>query len=70
MGLVLGFVFIVALILAINWVAGWFDNKTAGIIGAIIATAVTGYLIAGANQAVRESLKPPPAPVCKQIRTC
>jgi hypothetical protein len=68
--LLIGFAFIGALILAVNLIAGWFDRKTAGIIGAILATAVTGYLIAGARQAAVESVKPRPAPICKQIRTC
>ena len=68
---VLGFfTFIVALVLAVNWIGGWVDSKTAGIAGAIIATLVTSYLIAGARQAAQESFQPRPAPICKQTRTC
>jgi hypothetical protein len=70
MGWLMGIAFIVALILAVNLIAGWFDRKTAGIIGAILATAITGYLIAGARNAAVESSKPRPAPICKQIGTC
>ena len=58
------------LILVGDWLGGWVDRKTAGIVGATAAAAVTAYLIAGARQATQESFQPRHNPNCIQQRTC
>ena len=70
MGVVIAIVVVVAVTLVIGKVGDWFDDKTGWVIGAIIATVVGGYLMAALLQAHEDSIKPRPAPICKQVGTC
>jgi hypothetical protein len=70
MGVFIAIAVVVGAILAISKLGDWFDSKTGWILGAIVATVVGGYLMAALLQAHEESVRPRPAPVCKQVGTC
>jgi hypothetical protein len=70
MGVVIGIAVVVAAILVIGMIGDWFDEKTGWIVGTIIATALGSLLFASAVHALKDSVKPRPAPICKQIDTC
>jgi hypothetical protein len=59
-GVVLAIAIVVVAILAISWIGDWLYNKTGWVLAAIVAGAVTTYLLIGTVSAYEESVKPRP----------
>jgi hypothetical protein len=60
MGVLVGIAIVVVAILAISWVGDWLYNKTGWVLAAIVAGAITTYLLMGTVSAYKESVKPDP----------
>lgn len=70
MGVLIAIAAVVAATLVINKIGDWFDGRTGWVLGAIVATAVGGLLMASLVHAYKDSVEPRPAPICKQVGTC
>ena len=62
---------IMGLILVVNLLGNWFDDKTGWILGFILAGGITICLMGAWHQAIKQSVEPNPAQVyCKNVGTC